>query len=208
MISNIDAVVESATQDLTILATVKSIMRVSNDDSDDIISTFIKQSSAAIARHCDRVFGKATVTETFRIMGNECIKALILSRYPVATMTSIIEDDGTPLTLNTDFTLNKKSGTLRRLNGSGYSDWSACKITVQYDGGYQLLQELPQDLEMACISLVKSKVLANNRDPLAKRIEIPDVETIDYWVGSVGDSGVFPPEVCALIDPYRDWRRN
>ena len=39
------------------------------------------------------------------------------------------------------------------------------------------------------------------RDPLAKRIEIPDVQTVDYWVGAVGSNGL-PTEATRILDQY------
>jgi hypothetical protein len=45
---------------------------------------------------------------------------------------------------------------------------------------------------------------SSGRDPLAKRIEIPDVETVDYWVGSIqGNDSGFAPSTRNVLDKYR-----
>ena len=192
----------SPTQDLTILATVKTDIGIDSNDENDRLSMWIRQASSMIAAHCDRVFGMETLLETFR--PTTPFEQLVLTRYPVASITSVVEDGTTLLT--TDYEADLAKGLMRRLSSDTPYCWPARKIVVAYRAGYELLDGLPHGLERACLSLVKLMRAQSSRDSMAKRIEIPGVETIDYWVGKIGENGALPPDVVDLVAPYVNWR--
>jgi hypothetical protein len=200
---------ESETQDLTIVATVKSLLGITDSSQDAKLGILISQASALIAKSCNRVFGLASLVETFYLHCSA--ETLMLSRYPLVTLTSVVID-GTTLVLTDDdaslveVAAETEPALLRRLVSDQICHWTGKKVVVTYTAGYTLLQGLPSDLEQACIALVRHLIGSSNRDPYAKRIEIPDVMTTDYWVGSIAGQGGLPPEVEAQISGYRNMR--
>ena len=192
-------------QDLTVLDSVKKEFGISGTLEDAKLAVWIKQASQMIANHCNRVFALETVRETFRFSPNAYIQApastsLILNRFPVAEIIAVTEND---VALDVmDFVVDPWTGIVSRLSGDILVAWPRLKIVVDYTTGYELLTGLPYDVERACISLVRQIRSQSKRDPLAKRIEVPDVSTVEYWVGQIGQSGSMPPDVVDLLAPY------
>lgn len=194
----------ATSRDLTVLETVKSELGITDNANDERLSRWISQASGMIESYCRRVFAAETVTEVFRI--NASIEELTLSRFPVRSV-ALVSVDGVALESD-DYEIDKINGILSRLDSDGDDTicWPYGKLLVSYSAGYELLQELPQDIERACLELVKLMSSSSSRDPLAKRIEIPGIRTVDYWVGSLGSNGAMPPQVVAALDPYRNVR--
>ncbi len=185
--------------DLTTRATVKSELGITNDASDDVLDRLIDQASRACAAYCNRVFAKETVQEVFRL---KCRRdRLILRRRPVIAVTAVVED-GTTL-VAADYESDADPGFLWRLDGAdSRSTWAAAKITVTYSGGYTLLTNLPHDIEVACVKLVKALWFSRQRDPMIRVEEVPGVSHEEFWVNA--DAGALPADVTDLLDPYRD----
>lgn len=204
MRSVLEIVTPAVSQDLTVLATVKQELGIATlvTTHDAKIQNWIKQASDAISRHCNRVFGQETVKQT--IFLDRELRDLVLDRIPVDTIAEVKVDDVALAT--TDYLVGPQDGILNRLSSGAMSCWSCGKIEISYVGGFTLLSELPYDIERACISMVTALYMQSGRDPLAKRIEIPGVMTTDYWVGGTGRPGELPPDVEALIAPYRSMR--
>lgn len=189
-------------QDLVSLAAAKTDLGISGTSEDARLSAWISQASGMIATECNRVFGLETLSEKFR--PTTSAERLILSRYPISTITSVTED--TTVVDADDYEADNEPGLLFRLISDSRTCWTAAKIVVVYTAGYSLPTGVPEGLKRACLSLVKLMRAQATRDPLAKRIEIPDVMTTDYWVGSMGENGAMPPDVLDLIAPYKNWR--
>lgn len=191
--------------DLTILANVKAELGISTTAEDVNLETWIDQASGIITGSCNRVFGKETVTESFRNRQRWLEpERIILQRTPVTAVTSVVED-GTTLVEDTDYELDYESGIMTRLYGDYETRWNFRTLVVTYAGGYELLGTLPIAIERATITLVKQFRSAALRDPLLKSEEIPGVLSQTFWVGSTGDrSSGIPHEVETLIAPYRN----
>jgi uncharacterized phiE125 gp8 family phage protein len=192
---------ESETQDLTVLATVKTLFGITDNSQDAKLQILISQASGRIAKDCNRVFGLASLEETFYI--RRPATELMLSRYPVQSISSITIDDEELELVDTEYRLDTESGLLTRIDDDVTTCWEVAKIVVAYTAGYTLISGMPQALEEACISMVRHLNASVARDPMAKRIEIPGVRTVDYWVGSVTAGGGLPPDVAAAIQPFR-----
>jgi hypothetical protein len=201
---------------LTILATVKSDLGITGSTEDTYLTSMIARVSPQICAYLNvvsatdgtRTLGRETLIETFREGRNR--DYLILSRYPVTSITSVVEDG---VTLGgTEYEVEGNTGLLSRLDEDGEQIvWpGGLKVVVTYIAGWLLpdsgSRNLPADIEAAAISLIKTARSARTRDPMAKRIEIPDVQTTDYWVGGIGKPGELPADVMALLGPYRNWR--
>lgn len=186
----------SNTYDLTRVDTVKAELKIVSGEWDALLASFIRQASGRIARHCKRVFAKETVSETMRCVSRSTMS---LNRYPVASITSLTAD-GTVLTQGTDFEADLVSGRLWRLSGKSRIAWSYEEVVIVYVAGYDLLGELPHELERAAIDLVKGLYFAKTRDPAVRSIEIPGVISKVYWAGE--DTDPLPPSVESALELF------
>lgn len=192
-------VTQATTFDLTTLDVVKSELGITNNENDANLIRWIHEASEIVATYCNRVFGLETLEETLRgCLGRE---ELILSRFPVTEITSIVEDD---VTLDADdWEIDWDSGLVYRLSDDVRIAWEGDKVVITYQAGYDLLDGLPRDVEKATIELMKLAYFGARRDPLARSVDIPGVMSKTFWVGMVGDNGALPPSVTALLDPFR-----
>ena len=58
-------------------------------------------------------------------------------------------------------------------------------------------------MQQATLSLITNARAGAGRDGALKAEEIPGVIRQEFWVGQIGDHGAFPPNVIALLEPYR-----
>lgn len=183
----------AASKDLTIKATVKAELDITVTTWDTLIDTLIHQVSAKFVSHCGREFAREKVTDHFRIPAGRDTETLQLSRFPVTTVHSIVEDD-VALTAG-DYEVNIRSGFVWRLDGAGGRIcWtSGVKTTVQHTSGYLLLASLPHDIEKACLDQVKATYQSRKRDATIRSRTIPDVYQASYSAAGgddFGDSGL------------------
>lgn len=192
----------AASFDLTVLATVKEELAITDTDADAKLTRLIAMSSAAVEKYCNRVFAQETLIDTFRLNDDGAVPCLLLSRMPVSSISSVVED-GTTLTA-ADYELVAAKGELWRVDSDDeQQNWENAKIVVTFVAGYELLDGLPQDVERAAIELVKQGWFALSRDPLVKSEDVPGVLSTAYWVGEMGDNGAVPPHAASLLDKYR-----
>ncbi len=221
MIRFLTVAAAATTYDLTVLDTVKAECEVTGAADDAVLSALIRQASGDIASYCGRVLARETVTETFRLdddgicdprgwgqgwahykPGRGGADPLRLDRWPIASVTSVVED-GTTLA-GGDYTYKASNGLLYRLSDDVIVPWSALKVVVTYAAGYALLSELPYEIERAAIDLVKLRYYARSRDPMLRSETILDV-TSTAWTatGSAPTRGGLPEEIARRIDDYR-----
>jgi hypothetical protein len=199
--------------DLTTLATVKAELGLLTTAEDVNLALWITQASAACAAYCNRVFASETVIETFRNRFNfrfrndstNRVDAIRLERYPVTSIVSMTED-AIPLVVDVDYQLDASTGMMYRLDATNDAimQWDFQKLAVQYAGGYALLGALPYNIERACITAVEVFRSSAARDARVKQESIPGVLETQYWVGASGDDGALPPDVTAMLDPFRN----
>lgn len=191
--------------DLTVIDTVKLELGITDDSEDVKLTGWIRQASQIAATYCKRVFAQEEVQETFRPGPgrNGCATSrdfLALSRFPVASIASVIED-GTPV-VSPDYDLDAETGFLYRASGGSPSPWSfASSIVVVYVGGFELLETLPHDVERAVISMVRDFRSDGTRDPNLIEKEIVGVSRYRWWAPT-DSKVVLPVEVSGLLDPY------
>jgi hypothetical protein len=171
--------VEAQSKNMTSIERVKRELGVTVDTHNTFIYEAITQASAEIVSYCRREFAKETVVESFRV--GEPVGILQLSRRPIVSVSSIVES-GVTLTTD-DYEIDALTGWIYRLDGNDERrGWECGKIVVTAVVGWEMLTDLPSDLERICIDLVKSKWFARKRDPLVKREEVPGVLLTEYWV--------------------------
>ena len=180
-----------------------------------LIESIIDAVSGECVRFCNLARAVAGPVPTF---GLEVVRAtwlgtdvgrpsnLILPwRAPVTAMGSVVED-GTSLTLNTEFRLVGE-GILERMADDAPVCWSAGKIVVSWTAGWSLPTDVPAELEGQVIEQVKMKYLAPDRDPALRSENTPDVWSGSYAVAggdSIGDSGLLK-SLEAALSPFKAW---
>jgi hypothetical protein len=189
---------------LLTLAELKAATGVSGSSRDAELRALSGAVEQSIARACKVVtdgttpptLRSETVQETFRLYHRTDV--LILGRFPVVSVSSIIEA-GTALTA-LDYEALKGAGMIRRLSGDSTLHWAHGKIVVTYTAGQATVGS---DLKLAASKLAAAlwKEGQPNRDPNLKRIRVEGISEREFWVPPTGDPLV-PSDVLDLLGPY------
>lgn len=182
---------------------LRAAIGVTDTSQDAALTTLGLRLSASIAEQCgvasDGVHPVTLLSETcsevFRPARHQ--QDLILARRPVGEITSVTEN-GTMLDA-ADYEIRRGSGILTRLSGDRFSCFPCGKITIVYVAGFETV---PDDLKLAASKLAAALYSETARDPNLKRIDIPDVEMREYWVGP-SDDPLLSAEISDLLAPYR-----
>lgn len=207
---------DAESTNLTTRTRVKTMLAITSSDEDAYLDMVIPQASAAACNYIGVragddglcTLGKETVIETFRLTREE--PGIPLSRWPVVSITTVVEDDDEDELESDEYEIDKPTGILRRLDGDeNRLNWTSVKVTVTYIAGWVLpgdsgTRTLPYDIEDAVISLIKAARAARTRDPLIRSESVDGVGRTDYWVRGIGESGGIPPDVASKLDPYRN----
>lgn len=202
----------SATYDLTVLATVKERLGLTDTSNDTLLNHLISAASGKAATYCNRVFAKEQVSETFRlprfhhhthIAGVSRPPLLELKRYPIVTVDAVTE--GATTLTSADYEFEAETGLIYRLDGNDTRwHWTGPKIVIEYTAGFALLDGLPYQLEEAVIELVKVAWFGRKRDPMLRNESQPGLGDQQFWIGtSPGQTGALPPAIAGLLDPFR-----
>jgi hypothetical protein len=198
----------ASSHDMTTLSVVKAELGITDTNSDEILSRYISEGSAAVENFCNRVLVVETVKDQFwpqrdpqfqiAIQGVDQVQ---LSRWPVISVSSVVED-GLTLTVDTDFVVDAARGSLIRLDSNGYpTRWPAVAISATFQAGYATI---PADVSAALIRMVSQRWFAKGRDPSLRGETIPGVYSAQYWVSAgAGSSGNLTPDVADLLENYR-----
>lgn len=207
----------ASSYDLTVLETVKEELGInSSDTSQDVrLARLIHETSNAISTICNRVFAEENVSEVFRMgvvkswdgqVGGCVQNSLILQRRPISSIINVIEDG---ITADSDeYECNFESGIIYRLTSEDFrTSWSANKITVNYVAGWYLLDDLPYDIERACLLWIKSFDAQQKRSDSLVRVEdVPGLMRKEYFssnqINPIVKGYDPPPEVMVLLAPY------
>ena len=181
--------------DLTLIATVRTELEISDRSMDVQLRAYIKQASNTICGHCNRTFAKETFTEGFRASNGA--SHLIFSRYPVESVVSVVSGG---VTLPADgYEIDHANGFVHRVRNGDPLPWSPGKTVITYRAGYDLPAGLPEGVERACILLVKMYASAGDRDPMIRSETIEGAGSAEYFSGA--GTGL-PPEVVGLLQPH------
>lgn len=206
----------ASSYDLTTLAAAKLELGITDNLQNDQIEALITQISSAMSKICDRVFAEETIQEVFRYSGSrswdnrvtdESVKrSLILRRRPISFITSVTEDD--VVIDATEYECDFGAGILYRLTAEGYRQtFSAHKTTVIYTAGWELLDDLPKEIERTCLLWIKSVWASIKRKDLSVRVEdVPGLLRKEYFLNTQMSNQTKgydpPPEVMVLLSPY------
>ncbi|MDO9712452.1 hypothetical protein [Paracraurococcus lichenis] len=190
----------ASTDDLTILATLKAELGVTDAASDTYLADLITQVSGTCASFCGRPgWGRETVRQIERLAGwRDCI---FLERDLVPSISSVTAAD-TALVADVDYELD--GSLLYRLSGDRRVAWSCGRVVIEYAAGYPLLGGLPYDLERAALDLCKAWWSAKGRDPQVRSLKVlNEIETAYFDPDKVQSIGGLPIDIAARLQPYR-----
>jgi uncharacterized phiE125 gp8 family phage protein len=201
----LEVITPAETFDLTTLANVKAEFSSIADDSEDAnLSRWITAASDSVSRYCKRVFAFQTYAETFYV--SQFKSELLLAQYPVAEVASVVEND---LTLDEGAAeVHADTGALIRLIADRPGWWPLGKIVVTYSAGFADDTNgptLPPAVERATTQLVGMFRFRVKRDPSVREVTLDD-RRVTYGLGPLANGEGLPPEVAALLAPYRDYR--
>lgn len=188
--------------ELVTLADLKLEMDITDEDQDAVLQARITRQSKLIAEACNRVFALTYAVETFTFDANERMKSrqgLNLSFYPIMSITQVTED-GVEVT---DYEFDSETGRLWRTGPVGFGwpgqCWGGSVIAVTYSGGYELPDDAPASLQVACIQAVNDSG-SNLGGQAIQRLADGDQDIRYFPVETLGVKSAF---VMDLIRPFR-----
>lgn len=203
----------ASSRDLTTVARMKTELSLTGSTYDTLLGYWVTESSDAITAYVGRPLMSEVVSEYFRlrdIMSSVApfARPLTLSRWPVSGVSVVSEGSTTLVSgdysgTTAEYEYVAKTGLIYRMSSGVRIAWASANVVVAYTGGYLTGDPALSSLGQACIAMVRHRWAARDRDPMVKRVDVPGVLSEEYWVGAVGQNGALPPEVLALIDPFR-----
>jgi len=207
---------------LTTLANAKDELGITDSSQDARVERYVLEASSACEGYCDRSFRKTTQVETLQASGT---RRLVLSRTPLASITSIVVD-GETLDASAYSIEDAAAGLVYRESGWPRYDsvvpYSVSRdaiagtakrdVVVTYVGGYVLpndsvgTRDLPYDVEAACLMTVVSMFRARGRDRAVASKGTGDASVsfrLPNAIIGVGAGGVIPDEAAVILNRYR-----
>lgn len=187
---------------LTRLVDVKEYLSIENSKSDDLINNLIARMSRFIENYCERDFELKTWTEQHdgaRVHGG----TLILNNFPVTTVSKLWDDISRQFAeadkMSTDYyVVYHPDGSIQLLDGREFtSDFQ--NIKVEYEAGFAEAskpEDLPEDLQQACIELISVKLNLKGRENLKN-------ERISRWGAGYGVDESLPATIQDILDMYK-----
>lgn len=178
--------VTTVNEDRGLLTEAELRSAVGVDLSDDQVADLGNRVAAAIVSAC-RVAAAGAVPPTLRLEAvcnsyrlKSAQDVLVLSRAPVTSIASIVEND---VTLDADdYELDARSGILARLSDDAETTWPCGKIIVAYTAGWETV---PHDLRAIAAELAQHYWSEGQQiDPNLRSLDIPGVISTQRWVES------------------------
>jgi hypothetical protein len=187
---------------LTLPGTLREDLGVDEDTvSDERLERIILGASARIARACNRrTFGRERLRQTENIPAHGTgFDALALDNDLSPAILSV--SDGGAALLVGQWALD--GSRLYRVSASVKQAWATAPVVVEYWAGFALVEDVPPDLQEACIALCRTVRSASTREADLKRIKIMDIIEKEWAVGSSGSTTGLPPDVEDMVAPWR-----
>ncbi len=198
----------AVTIDLTTLERAKAELGITNNASDSLVTAWIHEVSSQISSACGRVFGLERLSETFDPSGPHHwqhhfqgrSEVLRLARWPITAVDSV--------TINgvildpSEYMVDYTNGLIFRVTERWFG-----QIVVIYSAGYELITDLPYDIERAALLMLNYRQASSGssgRDPFLRSKSIQDVGQWQYFDRSQtsGVAGGLPTEVANMLQPY------
>lgn len=212
---------------LASLADVKDALDITDDRYDETLTRFIKRASGRIETHVGRTLAVQTYQSVLPAYGRKRLTLPAYPVRAVLRVFEGT-DTGTENELtSTDYHLNKEAGFIERDEGWAWTlqakpdvitfpepSQEYGKYLVEFGAGYILPagkdsgstddgttstgQTLPQDIEDACIGLVRSMWHSRKRETDLVSKKVGDIALT--WQAQTGE---LPDSVMAMLAPYR-----
>jgi hypothetical protein len=218
--SIIEVIEPAASHDLTTLEIAKEELGITTDENDARLARWIREVSVYIERHCNRTLVSETVREVWHgpdywyvVDASMAVQPLTLRRYPVVEIISFNEDDPDepPFTAD-DYQLDAQRGRIWSLNSGIRTHWhwhwgsaSTATVEIVYTGGYDNPNNLPPDLQAACLALLKIRNDTFGRDRFLRSQDIPGVLREEYNNPAAPGQAGLPPEICEMLRPFQEF---
>jgi hypothetical protein len=193
----LSVLVPATSSRLTSLDAVKRELSISGTSDDARLLAYIDQASAVIADYLGRPLGRETVAETLRLSASS--EVIMLSRWPVVSVTSIVEDGATLAAA--DYEIDRSFAY--RLFDDERARWPAVKVVLTYVAGYDLPDGVAPAIERAATQLVVAMNASRGRDPSLRSESIEGIGS-QSWLDPRNGGGPLPGGVVALLNPYRE----
>jgi hypothetical protein len=190
---------------LTLPATLREELAVDEATaSDERLERVILSASARIARACNRrTFGRERLRQTENIRAHGTgFDALPLDNDLSPSIVSVSEG-GAALAVG-QWALD--GSRLYRVAAGAKQAWATATVVVEYWGGFALVEDVPPDLQEACIALCRTvrSASTSTREADLKRIKIMDIIEKEWAVGSSATATTgLPPDVEEMVAPWR-----
>ena len=141
------------------------------------------------------------------------IRPLTLRRYPVVEIVSFGSvDEDPPLTVD-DYQLDAFRGRLWRLHEGQRSYWSwhwsntaLMSLEITYTGGYDNPDNLPPDLQAACLSLPQDPQRHVRARPVFALAGNPRRDQAkNTTIRRLPGQSALPPEICEMLRPFQEF---
>ena len=201
--SRLTVTTAATSTDLVTLATVKTMLGITDTSEDARLALFITQASDAIGRVCRRVFAAETVTEVFRLEASVSVPEpapLCLTRRPVSPSGITVTVEGASIAAE-DVEIDPASGLIWRVASGRRTPWPTTPVSVSYTGGYVVPASTPPAVARACVLTVAAYRASTARDPMMKAETTFDVAKFEYSVDAPTASGL-PAEAEALLSSF------
>lgn len=204
--------IPATTYDLVEMETLKTLLGVTTTANDAYFSLVITQASKSAQNYCNNAFVVETLQdqvwpprENAPWIFSADRNALQLARYPLTSITSVVETiagTATTLVAGTDYIANMAFGQLTRLDSYGRPcNWNADPVVVTYAAGYS---PIPVDVVDAVVEMVKLRWYSQTRDPLIRARNVSGIMETQYWFGSgPGSNAGIPSDIQAKLGNYR-----
>lgn len=175
---------------LTTVASLKSMLNITDSASDTKLGDCIARASSIITNYCNRQFAQTRVSEKIRVNGRD-FTTIQLENAPINTLHSFkyLGDD----VASTDYSTDELCYG-RILSGENLQFFYSGRLysySAEYTFGYVLpsftvgIPNLPSDLEYAALQIAKMAFLTSDKHPNIKMEDVPDVYRVAYAGGDL-----------------------
>lgn len=201
----------AASMDLVSLDQVKATLGIDTADTsqDAALQQHISAVSAAINRHCNRVFVQQVYRDQFRVVRNwlDPGDPLMIRQPPIAfddldvPLATVTEDGGVVDVVAWE--VNASSGEFYRIDGALVSQWIGTTVLIDYTGGFD---PIPADVQAAALEWIGARYYSVGREPGLRAETIPDLITQTFdSSGGMASATTIPSGAEGLLQGYRLW---
>lgn len=186
---------------LVSLDDVKAFLKVTSEDDDAILESFVNLGSAWANAYTERLLRSRVLTEYYDGDGDS---ELLLRQYPVSALSNLYDDvlrafgAGTAIDIASNVVLDSEKGIIRLWNQAVAFNAGIANVKVVYTAGYTAIPESIKEAVLLYIGNLYRRQYQDQRFGVAS-------ETIGDRTTNYASDGV-PEKAKALLGPYRSER--